>query len=523
MKIADVLTELDRLTPFQLAEPWDRVGLQVGSASADVSRLLVVLDVDEEALDQAARRGCQAILTHHPVIFQPLDAVTDAESSGALVARALREDVAVISAHTNLDKARGGLADVACALLGLEGVRPLEPAQAGWVKLVGFVPADELDTVRAAVFAAGAGVIGDYEHCSFALPGTGTFLPREGAHPTVGTVGADNTTDEVRLEVVVPRSARRAVLDAFVAAHSYEEPAYDVYPVEDELPTVGLGRVGYLERPLELGELAATVARVVHLPSVRVCGDQGRRVTRVAVLPGSGSTAIPAAAGVADVLITGDVKYHDADAAARLGLALIDVPHEVVEGLALERWTDRLGDALGVHGVAVEFLPRIERLWSSVSARTPQVPHLGVDDVGAEKSGNVFELFVDGGARGNPGPAGIGARLLGSDGEVTEELADYIGVATNNVAEYQALIAGLEMALDHGVRSLIVYADSELVVRQLNGQYKVKEPTLRVLYEQAQRLLRELPDVQIKHVPREQNVEADRLVNSAIDAARPRR
>ena len=130
-----------------------------------------------------------------------------------------------------------------------------------------------------------------------------------------------------------------------------------------------------------------------------------------------------------------------------------------------------------------------------------------------------MHLYVDGGARGNPGPAGIGARLLTADGDLVEELADYIGEATNNVAEYQALVAGLQMALDHGVRRLTVFADSELVVQQLNGQYRVKDAVLRGFHDQARRLLHEIPDVEVRHIPREQNAEADRLVNQAIDGA----
>ena len=518
MKVNALLALIDRLAPFQLAEPWDKVGLQVGASEADVGSLLVVLDADETALAEAERRGCDAVLAHHPLLFRPLEAVTDESHAGAVAMQAIAAGRAILVAHTNLDKARGGLADIAAAILGLEGVRPLEPAAAPWLKLVGFVPSDEVGSVSAAVFAAGAGVIGNYEHCSFAMPGTGTFRPRPGASPTVGTPGMDNATDEVRLEVVFPRDARRAVLDAYVAAHSYEEPAYDVYPVEDEIAGAGLGRVGYLPEPETLAELVERVGAIFRLPAVRYVGDARLRLRRVAVLPGSGASVIPAAVSAADALITGDVKYHDADAARRSGLALIEVSHEAAESLLLERWADVLGDELGPVGVRVEWYGR-DHLWCYATPAPPQPEHLGLDDVEAAEPDGLFELYVDGGARGNPGPAGIGARLVTADGEVAEELADFIGVATNNVAEYQALIAGLEMALDHGARRLIVYADSELVVRQLNGQYKVRNEDLAVLHEQALRLLRELPDAQVKHIPREQNAEADRLVNQAIDAA----
>ena len=519
MKTAALLDALDRLAPFQMAEPWDHVGLQVGSTRVDVHRVLVTLDVTPEALDEAKRLGCQAILTHHPLIHAPLSAVLDEGYPGAAVSRALRDDLTVIALHTNLDKARGGIAELAGGMLGLEGMVPLEPSPVDWLKLVGFVPADELAEVRAAVFAAGGGAIGNYEHCSFAVEGTGTFRPLPGASPTVGTPGKDNSTGEARLEVVFPRSLRRQVLDAYVTTHSYEEPAYDVYPVDNEVAGVGLGRVGYLPEPQLLSDLAAGIAHQFKVPSLRYLGDPRRRISRVAILPGSGASAIAVAAGKADAFITGDVKYHDAAEAARLGLAFIDLPHEAAESCALQRWSDHLAEALGRQRVTVEFFAAPRGLWS-YAAPAAQPTRMSVDDVAAEEPNGHFQLFVDGGARGNPGPAGIGARLLTAQGEVAEELADFIGTATNNAAEYQAMIAGLEMALDHGARRLTVYADSELVVRQLNGSYRVKDAALRVLHDQALRLLHELPDVEVLHIRREQNAEADALVNRAIDEAR---
>jgi ribonuclease HI len=235
-------------------------------------------------------------------------------------------------------------------------------------------------------------------------------------------------------------------------------------------------------------------------------------VHRVACLPGSGGSLVAAAAGVADVLITGDLKYHQAQEAAGLGLALIEVPHEVAEEEALERWSEGFADVLASKGVEVEFQRREPGVWA-----------LSGESVAHERTHNHEDdhvhLYVDGGARGNPGPAGIGARLLTADGDLVEELADYIGEATNNVAEYQALVAGLQMALDHRVRRLTVFADSELVVKQLNGQYRVKDAVLRGFHDQASRLLHQIADVELRHIPREQNAEADRLVNQAIDGA----
>lgn len=553
MQVRDVIAAIDRLAPFDLAETWDHVGLQVGAPGDEARAVMVALEVDDAALDEAAALGCDLIVSHHPLIFDPLARLSDDSLAGRLALRAAREGVAVIAAHTNLDKARGGIADVIAELLGVEAAAPLAPAAAGVLKLIGFVPADDADLVRKALFAAGAGVIGDYEHCSWSIGGQGTFFGREGTSPAAGVAGRDETVDELRLEVVFPRRLRRRVTGAYVSAHPYEEPAYDVVPLDNEVATLGLGRLGALPAAKPLAAFAADVAAVLRLPSLRYAGDGGHPVRRVAVLPGSGAEAIDLGVGqVADVLVTGDVKYHDARAAQAQGLALVDAPHGVVEQEAVLRWAATLADALGAGATVETFRNASVGVWSETPAgaapKTPvpgkaaasgkTAPSARVAPASAasasaapasapasaparsvNRDDDRHHLYTDGGARGNPGPAGIGVRLLTAAGDVVEELADSIGTATNNVAEYQALLAGLELALDHGVERLDVFMDSELVVRQVNGQYKVKDAGLKPLHAQACLLLSKFHEVDVKHVRREQNGHADALVNQAIDAA----
>ena len=563
------MAAVDRLAPFGLAEPWDHVGLQVGAATDELPRgqdgssavapvVLVALEVDDLVLDQAARVGARVVVSHHPLIFDPLERLSDDTEAGRLALRAAREGVAVIAAHTSLDKARGGMADVIAELLGLEAVQPLQPAPADVLKLVGFVPEDDADLVRKALFASGAGVIGEYEHCSWSVGGQGTFFGREETtSPAAGVAGRDEKVDELRLEVVFPRRLRRRVIGAYTAAHPYEEPAFDIVPLENEVASLGLGRVGALPAPATLAALAAEVAAVLRLPSVRYAGDGAREIRRVAVLPGSGAEAISlGVAQVADVLVTGDVKYHEARAAQAEGLALIDAPHGVTEQEGVLRWAGRLADALGPAATVETFRDPSLAVWNDSAAGIVEV----VDSVGQEyereeleepdialsaaptpgdeparaavqtpappegvhtvnRDDDRYHLYTDGGARGNPGPAGIGAHLTTAGGDVVEDLADYIGRATNNVAEYQALIAGLEIALDRGVERLDVFLDSELVVKQVNGQYKVKDAGLKPLHHQACLLLSKFHEVDVKHVRREQNAAADALVNQAIDAA----
>jgi ribonuclease HI len=265
------------------------------------------------------------------------------------------------------------------------------------------------------------------------------------------------------------------------------------------------------------------------------------------VLPGSGAEAIArGVAQVADVLVTGDVKYHEARIAQAQGLALVDAPHGVTEQEAVLRWAQTFADSLGAGAHVETFRNPAVSVWqmpaltaagaaappaaragapgsAPPSARAPapaSAPALaGAPARPVNRDDARHHLYTDGGARGNPGPAGIGARLLTASGDVVEELADFIGTATNNVAEYQALLAGLELALDRGVERLDVFLDSELVVRQVNGRYKVKDAGLKPLHAQACRLLSRFHEVDVKHVRREQNAEADRLVNEAIDAA----
>ncbi len=568
MDVRQVIAAVDRLAPFELAESWDHVGLQVGSPhdvldarpGADAEGLpavLVTLEVDDAALDEAGRLGCAAIVSHHPLIFSPLERLTDDEPSARLALRAARERIAVIAAHTSLDKARGGIADVVAGMLGLEATVPLAPSAVDAYKLVGFVPQDDIDLVRKALFAAGAGVIGEYEHCSWSVGGQGTFFGREGTSPVAGQAGRDEVVDELRLEVVFPRRLRRRVVATYLKAHPYEEPAFDLYPVENEERTLGLGRLGELPAPATLAGFAADVAAVLDLPDVRYAGDPDREVLRVAVLPGSGAEAIArGVARLADVLVTGDVKYHEARRARDQGLALVDAPHGLTEQAAVLRWARVLAESLGPEvrvetfanpGVGVWHVTSHGRgvrpgagandeetgavepdetvvLERDIFAPEPALPVMDAPERGSLHLDGIrdderYRLYTDGGARGNPGPAGIGARLLTSGGDVAEELADFIGQATNNVAEYQALLAGLEMALDRGVERLDVFLDSELVVRQVNGQYKVKDAGLKPLHAQACLLLSRFHDVEVRHVRREQNAEADALVNQAIDAA----
>jgi hypothetical protein len=304
--------------------------------------------------------------------------------------------MSLIACHTNLDSAEGGLAAIAADALGLEDTIPIRRSPAGWYKLVGFVPPGAAETVAAAVFQAGAGIIGEYGDCAFSSEGTGWFNPGSGAHPTIGQTSMPERAPEVRWETVVPRGRVPAVVTAYLSAHPYEEPAFDLYPVEDVLTRTGLGRRGTLPEPTTVAELAKRTASLFELGYCSWSGDGSRIVRRAGVLPGSGRSLLPEAAGL-DALITGDVTYHDAERAEELGIGLICVPHGDLEWWCLQRWFGTLCAELAGSGVKLGTSEAWSPPWNSISVES------GIAGDGRAEGRNVSESRPrDGGELGRP-------------------------------------------------------------------------------------------------------------------------
>ncbi len=535
MLVEDLERSIETLAPLALAEAWDNVGLLVGRRGTEVRKVLVALDLTEDVVVEAVTGDYQAIVTHHPLIFAPLKRVTDRERVGVMVSQLIAADLALFAAHTNLDAAPGGLNDLVARELGLADLSPLVRTPAGLKKLVGFVPEEAVERVSQAVFASGAGRIGEYEKCAFTSKGEGTFKAGQGAHPAIGQLGVSERVAEIRFETVVPANRVAAVVQAYIDAHPYEEPALDVYPVEDVLRTGGQGRVGKTRMQVSLLSFAETAAEVFGLPEVCVAGDAHRLVDAVAVVTGSGSNLMETAAGSADVLVTGDLKYHDAERAADLGLALVLIPHDHLETWAMARWAETLAARINGDGVRVDFSSQGRSPWCKVRPVSHEQEPDGVfrlfdvEEAGGDARERLpgpasdgdpeglFLLRTDGASRGNPGPGAIGVVLEDEQGNVLEEIGVRIGTATNNQAEYQALLTGLETALDRGVERLRILSDSELLVKQLRQEYKVKNEQLKELFLQARSLIQRFERVEIKHVSREQNSRADELANLALD------
>lgn len=335
---------LEELAPRAVAEEWDNVGLLVGSPRQQVQRVAVALDARESTIREATAMKADLLLTHHPVIFRPLNAVRTDLASGGRVASALAAGLAVYAMHTNLDIAPGGVNDALAEVLGVTGTKPLtlDPGVKKQ-KLVVFVPQGYAAAVRDAISAAGAGVIGEYTHCTFGSPGEGTFRPSGAANPFTGETRELNLEDEIRVEAVLPAFLGDKAVRAAKRVHPYEEMAYDLYPLEEKDPRWGLGRVGYLPKApggdyLTLREVASRVKERLGCQGLRVTGDLSRPVRKVALCGGkAGELLRQAAAKGADVYITGEAGYHEAQEAEDLGLALIEAGHYETEVVVLPR------------------------------------------------------------------------------------------------------------------------------------------------------------------------------------------
>ena len=364
LALAEVVAELERRYDPRGAEPWDAVGLVCGDPDARVERVHVAVDPVLAVADEAIAAGAQLLVTHHPLFLGGTTSVAATTTKGQVVHRLVSAGVGLYVAHTNADVASPGVSDALAGALGLRDVSPLEPRPSEATdKLVTFLPAADVERVLDAVTDAGAGTIGAYTRCAFLGEGSGTFRAEIGARPTIGAIGEVTRVDEVRVEIVVPRRLRLDVQRALLAAHPYDEPAYDVYELA-ALPSDlgpsgrGLGRVGELDTATTLADFTARVADALPATAagVRAAGPADRSVRRVAVCGGSGGDLAEAAAGSgADVLVTADLKHHStSEAVADTGVALIDAGHWATEWPWLRQLAGELADT--VAGVTVSTL-----------------------------------------------------------------------------------------------------------------------------------------------------------------------
>lgn len=312
VKIKDILQEIERIAPLPLQESFDNAGVQVGDVNQYTNGAILCLDVTEKVVDEAIAQGYNLIISHHPLAFHPFKSLTGATYIERCLIKACKNDVVIYAAHTNLDNAMGGVNFRLAELIGLQNVRILSPQKNALLKLVTFVPDAYAETVRTALFNAGAGCIGNYDTCSYNVQGEGTFRAGVGSHPFCGEIGKQHVERETRMEMILPAFKKTAVTRALLSVHPYEEPAFDFYPLANTWGQVGSGTIG--ELPEEEDELLflSKIKKRFNVGSVRHSPFTGRSIRKVALCGGSGAFLIKdAIAAGADVFITGEAKYND--------------------------------------------------------------------------------------------------------------------------------------------------------------------------------------------------------------------
>jgi dinuclear metal center YbgI/SA1388 family protein len=342
--LQNIVNLLESRYPSAWAVTGDRAGLEVGDPAQPVEAILVALEATPAVVAEASHRGAQLLLTHHPLLYRPLEEVREDHPGGRLLAALIRARLAMVSCHTNLDIAPGGLNDYLARKLELTRVEVLSPTTRDpWYKLAVFVPTGYEDRVRQALGDAGLGVIGRYSHCSFASPGQGTYRPLPGAQPFQGEVGQLSRAQESRLEILAPESLLPAALACLKETHPYEEVAYDLYPVRHPGTPLGLGRIGAWPEPRPFSQVIAALKEIFGVETVQVWGRPPQQVQRLALCSGSGGDLLAdAQSRGAQIYLTGEVRHHQVPPGLLEDFAVVAVGHFASEVVFMEPWARQL-------------------------------------------------------------------------------------------------------------------------------------------------------------------------------------
>ena len=349
MKLKSLIKKIEAKYPTNLAYDWDNVGLLVGDAEEEIDKVLVCLEANEAIVEEAINNNVNLIVTHHPFIFGKMKKITTSDFKGKLIHKLIKNNIAVYSMHTNFDIAFDGLNDYFMEVMGFENSKILDVTNTETLyKIVVYAPKTHEDKVREALGKSGAGHIGNYSDCTFNTDGKGTFRPLEGTNPFIGELDKLEVVDEVKIETIVPQRILGGVISAMIKAHPYEEVAYDLYKLENKGSAVGLGRIAELKESMSLKELSMMIKEKLNMDALRVVGSLDTNIKKVAVVTGSGADlAKKAQRSGADVLITGDVKYHDAQDAIDAGMCIIDCNHFESEDIfkdVMKRFLDDIDD-----------------------------------------------------------------------------------------------------------------------------------------------------------------------------------
>ncbi len=340
--INDITSYLESIAPLTYQESYDNSGLQIGFPAETVQSVLITLDVTEEIVDEAIKKGANLIVAHHPLIFSGIKKLTGQNFIERTIQKAIKNDIAIYAAHTNLDSITGGVNSKICEKLNLQECKILQPTSDILHKLVTFIPTSHINQVQEAIFKAGAGQIGNYDFCGFSAEGNGSFRGGENSNPFVGEKGTVHTEKEIRFETIFPKHLQNIVVNALISAHPYEEVAYDIYPLNNIHQKIGIGMVGQLEKPVDEIQFLETLKSTFNCQGIKHTKLLGKKINKVAVCGGSGSFLLKnALASKADIFVTGDFKYHQFfDAEEKIVIA--DIGHYESEQFTKELFYELL-------------------------------------------------------------------------------------------------------------------------------------------------------------------------------------
>ncbi len=310
LSLHEIISFLNTQFPLQHQESWDNSGLLVDT-HRPIRKALICVDCTEAVVDEAVTEGANLIVSHHPLMLSGIKRMVDSDRTTRILKKLIRNNIALYAAHTNLDAAKNGINDYLASALNLSKVSVLQPLRQQLFKIAVFVPESNAEQVRNALFQKGCGNIGNYDCCSFNLNGYGTFRANEEANPYVGEKGKIHQEKEVRVETIVERGNLKKAVEEMIKVHPYEEVAYDIYPLENELTTIGIGRIGILPKLMNEDEFLKYVQQHLSVKYLRFSNISNRSIGKVAVVGGSGSSMIlDAIQQGADAIVTGDIKYH---------------------------------------------------------------------------------------------------------------------------------------------------------------------------------------------------------------------
>ncbi len=348
--IKDVCRAFENIAPLSLAQDWDNVGLLAGDEAATVRRVMHCIDLTHAVVDEAIRKKIDFLHAYHPPLFKPVGSLRkSSDGTDGIVFRCVRKGIAIYSTHTALDAAEGGTNDVIASLCGIRETQPLEyidEHSANMFKLVVFVPEEKTEEVAGAMFSAGAGHIGHYSNCSYRTFGQGSFFGDPSTKPAVGKKGKMEMVDEVRLETIVSSKDLPQTVTAMLSMHPYDEPAYDIYALQKR-PVRGIGRIGDLQRSSSLTQFARKLARATQSKNVQIVGDQAQEINRAIIVVGAaGSLPFRIPLTKNDVIVTGEIRHHDALSIRRKGCCAVALSHWSSERPALQPISERLHNML---------------------------------------------------------------------------------------------------------------------------------------------------------------------------------